>query len=258
MDILHLVDRLEELFNESRPIPLTHSVILDEDRILEIIDQMRISIPEEVKKAQQVLAQRDRVMAQAQEEATRTLSLAKRQTEETISKDSMVQAAQTRAEQILEQARAQVEVMRRDADEYVIESLTALEEELTRPLGPARAGRGPAPPARAGPQRHCQAQRRSPGNAAERPGFGGRRGSLAQRTLSAPCSCRFSAFTPSPATEAAPRPARSTAASSKPRKSGWGLFGRETSSGWNWLPTMKGWPANSAISTRRPSGESPE
>jgi NADH dehydrogenase FAD-containing subunit len=101
MDILHLVDRLEELFNESRPIPLTHSVILDEDRILEIIDQMRISIPEEVKKAQQVLAQRDRVMAQAQEEATRTLSLAKRQTEETISKDTMVQAAQTRAEQIL-------------------------------------------------------------------------------------------------------------------------------------------------------------
>ena len=140
MDILHLVDRLEELFNESRPIPLTHSVIVDEDRILEIIDQMRISIPEEVKKAQQVLAQRDRVLAQAQEEANRTLTLAKRQTEETISKDSIVQAAQNRAEQVLEQARAEVEVMRRDADEYVIESLTALEEELTRLLSQARNG----------------------------------------------------------------------------------------------------------------------
>lgn len=140
MDILHLVDRLEELFNESRPIPLTHSVVVDEDRILEIIDQMRISIPDEVKKAQQVLAQRDRVLAQAQEEANRTLSLAKRQTEETISKDSIVQAAQTRAEQILEQARAEVEVMRRDADDYVIESLTALEEELTRLLSQARNG----------------------------------------------------------------------------------------------------------------------
>jgi hypothetical protein len=140
MDILHLVDRLEELFNESRPIPLTHSVIVDEDRFLEIIDQMRISIPEEVKKAQQVLAQRDRVLAQAQEEANRTLSLAKRQTEETISKDSIVQAAQNRAEQLLEQARAEVEVMRRDADEYVIESLTALEEELTRLLSQARNG----------------------------------------------------------------------------------------------------------------------
>ena len=60
MDILHLVDRLEELLNESRPIPLTHSVVVDEDRVLEIIDQMRISIPDEVKKSQQVLAQRDR------------------------------------------------------------------------------------------------------------------------------------------------------------------------------------------------------
>ncbi len=52
MDILHLVDRLEELLNESRPIPLTHSVVVDEDRVLEIIDQMRISIPDDVLKSQ--------------------------------------------------------------------------------------------------------------------------------------------------------------------------------------------------------------
>jgi hypothetical protein len=140
MDILHLVDRLEELFNESRPIPLTHSVIVDEDRALEIIDQMRISIPDEVKKSQHVLAQRDRVMAQAQEEANRTLSLAKKQGEDSLSKDSVVQAAHERAEQILDQARAEVEGMRLDADEYVIESLTALEDELTRLLNTARNG----------------------------------------------------------------------------------------------------------------------
>ena len=59
MDILHLVDRLEELFNESRPIWLTHSVIVDEDRMLDLIDQMRVAIPEEIKKAQQVISQRD-------------------------------------------------------------------------------------------------------------------------------------------------------------------------------------------------------
>ncbi|NMC54377.1 MAG: ATPase, partial [Chloroflexi bacterium] len=45
MDILHLVDRLEELFNESRSVPFTHSVIVDEDLMLDIIDQMRVSIP---------------------------------------------------------------------------------------------------------------------------------------------------------------------------------------------------------------------
>lgn len=140
MDILHLVDRLEELFNESRPIPLTHSVVVDEDRVLEIIDQMRISIPEEVKKSQQILAQRDRVMAQAQEEANRTLTLAKRRGEESMSRDSVVEAAHERAEQILDQARADVESMRSEADEYAVETLAALEDELTRLLNQTRNG----------------------------------------------------------------------------------------------------------------------
>ena len=140
MDILHLVDRLEELLNESRPIPLTHSIVVDEDRVLEIIDQMRISIPDEVKKSQQVLAQRDRVMAQAQEEANRTLSMAKKRGEETISRDSVVEAAHERAEQILDQARAEVETMRAEADEYIIESLAALEDELTRLVNQTRNG----------------------------------------------------------------------------------------------------------------------
>ena len=59
MDILHLVDRLEELISDCRAIPLTRNIIVDEDRILELIDQMRISIPEEMKKAQQITAQRE-------------------------------------------------------------------------------------------------------------------------------------------------------------------------------------------------------
>ena len=46
MDILHLVDRLEELFNESRAIPLTKNVAVDEDRMLDLIDQMRIPTAE--------------------------------------------------------------------------------------------------------------------------------------------------------------------------------------------------------------------
>ncbi len=125
---------------ESRPIPFTHNVVVDEDRILEIIDQMRISIPEEVKKAQQVIAQRDRVLAQSQEEANRTVNLAKQKADEVISRDAVSQAAQARAEQIIEQARADAEGVRRDADEYVIESLGALEAELTRLLTQARNG----------------------------------------------------------------------------------------------------------------------
>lgn len=132
MDILQLIDRLEELFNQSKSIPLTRNVMVDEDRMLDIIDQMRIAIPEEVKKAQQLLGQRDRVLAQAQEEANRTLELARQKADQLASKEMVVQEAQRRAEQIIAQARADAETTRSDADDYVMRSLTQLHAELER------------------------------------------------------------------------------------------------------------------------------
>jgi F0F1-type ATP synthase membrane subunit b/b' len=140
MDILHLVDRLEELFNESRSVPFTHSVVVDEDRMLDIIDQMRVSIPEEIKKAQQLLAQRDRILAQAQEEVNRTLALAREKSETLVERDAIVQAAQARSEQIIAQSRAECEVSKREADEYVMETLTRHEMEMERILGQVRNG----------------------------------------------------------------------------------------------------------------------
>ena len=132
MDILQLIDRLEELFNESKSIPLTRNVMVDEDRMLDIIDQMRIAIPEEVKKAQQLLGQRDRVLAQAQEEANRTLELARQKSDQMVTKEMVAQEASRRAEQIVAQARVEAENIRADADDYTINSLTQLQDELER------------------------------------------------------------------------------------------------------------------------------
>jgi F0F1-type ATP synthase membrane subunit b/b' len=140
MDILQLIDRLEELFNESKTIPLTHNVMVDEDRMLDIIDQMRIAIPEEVKKAQQLLGQRDRVLAQAQEEANRTIEIARQKADQLVGKDMVVVEAQRRADQILAQARTEAENIRADADDYVIDSLHQLEAELERNLNQVRNG----------------------------------------------------------------------------------------------------------------------
>lgn len=140
MDILHLVDRLEELFNESRPFPFTHSVMVNEDRMLDLIDQMRVSIPEEIKKAQQLLAQRDRLLAQAQEEANRTLALAREKSEQMIERDSIVSDAKVRADEIIQQAHADIGVTRREADDYVLETLTGLEQEMERSLAQVRNG----------------------------------------------------------------------------------------------------------------------
>ena len=140
MDILHLVDRLEELFNESRSIPFTHSVIVDEDRMLDIIDQMRVSIPEEIKKSQQLMAQKDRIVAQAKEESDRIIALAKEKSDQIIERDTIVQAAQARADQIVEEARIEAAGTRREADDYVMDALSRLEIELDRSLAQVRNG----------------------------------------------------------------------------------------------------------------------
>jgi cell division septum initiation protein DivIVA len=105
MDILHLVDRLEELFNSGFHIPLTNETAVNEERFLELIDQLRIAIPEEVKKAQQVMTQKERYLAQAQEEAQRTVNIARERVESLVQHDSITSAAEGRAEQIVQQAR---------------------------------------------------------------------------------------------------------------------------------------------------------
>ena len=134
MDILHLVDRLEELFNNSRAIPLTHNVIVDEDKFLDIIDQMRISIPEEVKKAQEVFTKKDRFMAQAQEEANRTLQLARDKANELVDKETLVQDVGVDA------LAKPGEAVKAGAEQYAQESLENLEHAMEQLLTQVRNG----------------------------------------------------------------------------------------------------------------------
>lgn len=140
MDILHLVDRLEELINQSRSILFTHNVIIDEDRMLDLIDQMRVAIPEEVKKSQQVLSQKDRVIAQAKEEADRTVNIAKEKSDKLTDRDNIVQDAKKKANQIEADAETRANKTQAEADEYVAETLTNLEIALERVLNQVRNG----------------------------------------------------------------------------------------------------------------------
>ena len=101
---------------------------------------MRVTIPDEMKKAQQVLTQRDRVLAQSQEEANRTLALAREKSEKMIERDALAQAAKVQADEIISKALSDAEKSRRDADKYVIDTLMRIEYELERMLNQARNG----------------------------------------------------------------------------------------------------------------------
>ena len=140
MDIQHLVDRLEDLIDEGRHVPFSKFTLIDEERALEIIDQMRISVPEQIEKASRLINQRDRLLAQANEEATRIVELARERSEELIKRDAVLQTAKSRAANIIEQAQAEAEVIRSDADAYVMQVLKELEGQLIRNLTVARNG----------------------------------------------------------------------------------------------------------------------
>jgi hypothetical protein len=140
MDIQHLIDRLEDLIDEGRHMPFSKFTLIDEERALEIIDQMRISIPEEIEKSSRVLTQRDRILAQANEEAARIIQQARDRGEQLIDREAMVQAAQSRAANIIEQARQEAEGITGDADKYVLENLALLEQRLSKLLSEVRAG----------------------------------------------------------------------------------------------------------------------
>jgi ElaB/YqjD/DUF883 family membrane-anchored ribosome-binding protein len=166
MDIQHLVDRLEDLIDEGRHMPFSKYTMIDEERALEIIDQMRISVPEEIEKASRILEQRERVMAQANEEAARVVQQARSRSEALLDQEVSVQAAQNRAANIIEQARQEAEAIVADADTYILGELSRLEQHLLKTLTVVRNGiqevnktRTPQPPAMQAPPPQSQPQR---------------------------------------------------------------------------------------------------
>ena len=134
MDIQHLVDRLEQALNESTRVPLSAYLLVNEEKVYSLLDQMRVAVPEEIKRANRIEAEKDRILAQAKEEGERIRELARQEASELVKRDAIVNAAQGRAENIVERARRDSEALRQDADVYIMEVLNKLEEDLMRTL----------------------------------------------------------------------------------------------------------------------------
>ena len=134
MDIQHLVDSLEQALNDSTRVPLSAYLIVNEEKVYSLLDQMRVAVPEEIRRANRIEAEKDRILAQAKEEAERIRDLASQEASELVKRDAIVSAAQHRAENIVERARRDSEALRQDADVYIMDVLNRLEEDLTRTL----------------------------------------------------------------------------------------------------------------------------
>lgn len=162
MDILHLIDRLEEIVGEARKLPVGGGVVVSRQRIADLIDRMRVAVPAEVYDARDLLERQEEVLRAAHEDAELLLAEAKAQVEERLKDDALVRAAEERSEQIVAEAEKKADQLLRDAetqarqrldeaatesraqmeesDAYALQTLTALEDELDRFLTTVRRG----------------------------------------------------------------------------------------------------------------------
>jgi cell division septum initiation protein DivIVA len=129
-DIYHLIDRLERLLNESWRMPLSAYLVINEDDFLDVIDQMRTTVPQEVKEGEKIQRERERILAQAEEEGLRVVQLAQEDAAQLIEEHALIEAANQRADTILERAQREAQVLKRDADEYAREVLVSLDDQL--------------------------------------------------------------------------------------------------------------------------------
>jgi vacuolar-type H+-ATPase subunit H len=134
MDILYLIDRLEEIVKGSKRLPFSGVRLVDESRIWPLLDQMRISIPDQVRRAERIVREKDRTIAQAHEEAERIITLARGEAAQLTADHTIAQAAEERAGAIRKQAERSAHTIRTGADDYAFDVLCKLEQELRRTL----------------------------------------------------------------------------------------------------------------------------
>src|SRR5205807_9205487 len=113
MDILYLLDQLEEVLGAGSRLPLTSRTLVDEPEILDILDQIRVSIPEEVKAGRRLTQERDQVVADARAEAERILREAEAAPAERAREALLVRVGQRRVGVMAERAILQAALIRR-------------------------------------------------------------------------------------------------------------------------------------------------
>ena len=151
MDIANIIDRLEALVETSKRMPGTKARMVEEDKLLKLVEQLRLAIPQDMRAAQEVIEKKDSILAQAQIEARKIRNEAEDDYAAKLDQNEMMVTARRQSEDILAEAEQKASRMvdhaeiesrrtRADSDAYVIESLKNLEREATQILGSVRKG----------------------------------------------------------------------------------------------------------------------
>ena len=134
VDIFYLLDQLEELVSLSKRVPFSGRVMVEENEFLALVDQLRIAVPNEVKQAQRVIRERQAIIQESHEEATRILDAARKRADYFVSQDGILNEARLKSEQILQDA---LEARNRNLgviDAYALEQFDKVERAMREGL----------------------------------------------------------------------------------------------------------------------------
>src|SRR4051812_37384241 len=142
MDVLVFIDKLDDLVHNAKAVPLTDQVRIDREEIYDILDQMRATIPEEIKQARWIVKERQEMLAEAKRETDRLLGEAREQAVREASQTEIVKIAERQAQDIVDDARRQARETRLEMEDWADSILSTLEVNLEKFLTAGERGRG--------------------------------------------------------------------------------------------------------------------
>lgn len=132
MNVLRLLEELEDIIESGSSIPFAHKVLIDRTDALELIKEIRIQLPDEVKQAQWIKEERQRILVEAQQEADTIKEEANKHIKVMIQQDEITKKARKQAEDIIAQAQVNAKEMRLGARDYVDGLLASTEQKLIK------------------------------------------------------------------------------------------------------------------------------
>src|SRR5580658_6914576 len=140
MSVYRVLDKLEAYVHEGTWLPAGYR-ILSEERLLELVEKVRASLPEEVGRAKVIAKDQERMMRVAQEKAQAIVDEAASKHEELVEENEIVRRARTTADVVLNEAQERARKVREGADRYAADVLREMESRLAGALGAVRKGR---------------------------------------------------------------------------------------------------------------------
>jgi vacuolar-type H+-ATPase subunit H len=140
MNINEAIDGLEYLIGHSRQVPLTRTVMIDQEEALQLIDNLRLALPDEIKQARWTMQEQQRLLSEAQAEAARIVSRAGERAQTMIGQQELHRRAEKQAEVMLKESAAKADEIRRAADAYAFEVMQNLEAQLLKTMATVKKG----------------------------------------------------------------------------------------------------------------------